>query len=183
MKEDFKILFIFSFIMIISLMKSIKNEKIKLEPNSNVCQAFMNKNATLQKWECSIFDIIQQKQQQQKHLKYRRQQQRPLKSANRTSSKYTVYVCACTIIHSCVDMEEFYLEHDLVDASEYAKLEYVSGENFYTEQCMQGMRVLTNETDKWTCVLQYDRLDMVEYYCKCKREIECIKQKLIKIRA
>jgi len=174
MKENLNILFIFSIVIIISPMKSMK---IK----SNACQAFMNKNATLQKWECSIFDIIQQ--QQQKQLKYRRQQQRPLKSANRTSSKYTVYVCACTIIHSCVDMEEFYLENDLVDASEYAKLEYVSGENFYTEQCVQGMGALTNETDKWTCVLQYDRLDSNEFYCKCKREIECIKQKLIKIRA
>jgi hypothetical protein len=169
MKEDFKILFIFSIIIIMSMMKSMTNEKTKLEPNSNACQAFMNKNATLQKWECSIFDIIQQQQQQ---LKYRRQQQRPLKSANRTSSKYTVYVCACTIIHSCVDMEEFYLEHDLVDASEYAKLEYVSGENFYTEQCMQGMKALTNEKDKWTCTLQYDRLDSNEFYCKCKHQTE-----------
>ncbi len=161
MKENLNILFIFSIAIIIIIVSPMNSMKIK----SNACQVFMNKNATLQIWECSIFDIIQQ-QQQQRQLKYRRQQQRPPKSANRTSSKYTVYVCACTINYSCVDMEEFYLEHDLVDASEYAKLEYVSGENFYTEQCMQGMKALTNETDKWTCVLQYDRLDMEEFYCK-----------------
>ncbi len=87
----------------------------------------------------------------------------------------------CSLKKSCLGNEEFILESDLVDRYEYVKLESAFGENFYTKQCVDGLKAITNEADIWKCELQFDRLEKNEFYCNCKREFVCLKQRTVKI--
>jgi len=88
--------------------------------------------------------------------------------------------CLCSISYECYDFEEFELESDLININMYMSKESFLSKNFYTQQCEIGLVQLTNET-KWRCTLQYDRLNIDEYYCDCKRPSICRIEKFLKI--
>ena len=132
----------------------------------NPCESFMNNKTsteTSSQWECLIIGTRRQK-------------------ANLNNNSQTKLIaCICSIIQTCHDNEEFILESDLVDGNEYSKLKFAFGDNHYTKQCVDGLKALTAETDFWKCELQHDRIDRNEFYCNCKRETMCKKQKSLKI--
>ena len=139
-------------------------KKKKLNP----CESFMNNKTltdTSPQWECLIIGTRRQKT-----------------NVNNNNNRQTkLLACICSIVETCHDNEEFILESDLVDRNEYAKLKFAFGENYYTKQCVDGLKALTAETDSWKCELQHDRIYGNEFYCNCKREMMCKKQKSLKI--
>ena len=88
--------------------------------------------------------------------------------------------CFCSHDYVCVDNEQFHLESELVDASQYVKGEN-SGGHVYKSQCEYGLNTLTNETN-WRCEPQFDRLDTNEFYCECERESMCQRHKILKFK-
>ena len=143
----------------------------------NACESLMN-NSTLDdtssssssQWECLIIGIRRQKFSNS-----------ILEQKLVNQTRKSKLVCVCSMAESCVDNEEFILESDLIDRNEYVNIEFALGENFYTKQCVDGLKAITSQADIWECELQYDRLDKNEYYCNCKREFVCLKQKTVKI--
>ena len=175
MKESIiflNIIFSLLFLHIFFVSKGIAKKK-----KSNACESFIN-NKTLRttstSWQCSIIGTQRQK--------IKRPIGKLRKNFRANNNSKTNLVCVCSLPQTCVDNEEFYLESDLVDASEYAKLKFAMGNNFYSKQCTQGLEGLTDKKDKWKCELQYDRLHRNEFYCNCRREIVCQNQKIIKIK-
>jgi hypothetical protein len=132
----------------------------------NPCESYMNNKTlsdTSSQWECLIIGTRRPK-------------------ANPNKNRQTKLIgCICSTIQTCHDNEEFILESDLIDKEEYVKLKFAFGENFYTKQCVDGLKALTAETDSWKCELQHDRIEVNEFYCNCKREMTCKKQKSLKI--
>ena len=151
----------------ILLGSSSGDKKIR---KSNACESFLNNKtinqSTSTQWECQI--ISTQKRQSKKSFKHN--------NGSETKNIKTRLVCTCSLRETCIDHEEFHLESDLVDSQKYVNLKYALGENFYTKQCSEGLKGLTGEKDKWKC-----ELHMNEYYCSCKRETVCKKNKVIKI--
>jgi len=128
----------------------------------NMCTSQMKKMSKVNDaWQCSLRNGLSAK----KALKI-------LEPKNRNNR----INCLCSISYECYDFEEFVLESDLIDKSYL--LESYLYKNFYTEQCEIGLEQLTNET-KWSCTLQYDRLNIDEYYCDCKRPSICRIEKFL----
>ena len=100
---------------------------------------------------------------------------------NRTNLTYVKYntECLCTTMYDCFDREEFELESELINVSEYLKEKYAL-KGFYSNECKSGLGSLTNETN-WECQLKYDRIHLEKYYCDCKRKIKCKWDQFIKI--
>ena len=123
------------------------------------CADHMNLNyGPTKDWQCSLFE---------------NEMQTKLKA----SIKGTI-TCLCTYKYECLDMEEFVLDSELVNVNEYMKKEYYLKKNFYTQNCEQGLTLLTDEKD-WSCLLKYDRFHLDEYYCKCIRIKTCQINKLL----
>ena len=101
---------------------------------------------------------------------------------NKTNLGYVKYSteCLCTTMYDCLDREEFELEPELINVSEYLKEKYALHKNFYSNECKSGLGSLTNETN-WQCQPRYDRIQLEIYYCDCKRKMKCKWDQFIKI--
>ncbi len=144
----------------------IYNQKIKFFENhrQTLCVSYMNKYyGPKNQWDCHLLD--------NQH------------TANKTYlifKKKALSECLCSYKYECYDYEDFQLENDVVDLNEYMKKENFIGKNFYTENCENGLKQLT-DYDNWNCALKYDRFHIDEYYCSCKRIKTCQIEKLLKL--
>jgi hypothetical protein len=87
--------------------------------------------------------------------------------------------CFCWQDYACIDREHFHLEPHLVQLDEYVN---VNNTHFYKKECEQNLSMLTSE-EKWSCDLQFDRLDKHEFYCECKRDMVCQRHKILKFQS
>ena len=89
--------------------------------------------------------------------------------------------CLCVYTYKCFDFEDFMLEKDFIEVSEYMSKEFYLGTNFYTQECENGLNELTNVTN-WSCLLKYDIFHLDDYYCECKRVKECQIEKYLTLK-
>jgi hypothetical protein len=83
--------------------------------------------------------------------------------------------CYCTQTYACFDTEQFHLETNLVNVSEYLK-----ENSAYKKVCQKSLNKLT-KVKNWKCKLQYDRLKNNEFFCECKRKTVCQSVKFLNL--